>query len=173
MGQQFSSYFADSSLLNIHFLNKATMGDLPDQQVSDASATGAPMQEGHTYQEHYPPATAPPAQYPSPYPPVSYPPPQKPGLVVQGSNYIQMQEGLLQFTPQVLLCPFCHETDLTRIERTFSLAGWLTCSLLFLTFLVLWFLPLCCLPCCIPSCYNVKHYCSNSNCNEFLGERRR
>lgn len=158
------------------------MGDLPDQHVSDASAAGAPMQEGHTNQENYPPASAPATQYPpavqhsagaypSPYPPASYPPPQKPSPVVQGSNYIVMHEGLLQFTPQVMLCSSCHQTDLTMIERTFSLAGWLTCSLLFLTFLVLWFLPLCCLPCCIPSCYNVKHYCSN--CGNFLGERRR
>ena len=150
------------------------MGDVSDQQVSNASATGAHVQGGHIYQEHYPPAPAPTTQHPSTFQHSAgaYASCQQLSPEVQGSNYVKMPEGQqLLYTPQVMLCPYCGVTDLSTIKRTFKLAGWLICSLLFLIFLVLWFLPICCLPCCIPSCYNVKHYCSI--CKRFIGECRR
>jgi len=140
------------------------MGDLPEQQTNSTALPLVPLQEQYLSAAQYPIAYPPPQLYPA-----GSVPGENECSPVHANPYYALNE--LGFSPQVSFCPDCQHTDLTMVERTFSLTGWLTCALLFLTFLVLWFLPLCCVPCCVPDCYNVKHYCSN--CKYFLGERRR
>lgn len=164
----------------------ANQGQYPPPPQYPLPAQG-PMQ--HPPPPQYPP-NQPPPQYPqaniAPYPaPYSQPPPpqvviiseeRRPEQVAmvsnpQGNQYVILDSGQLGFAPQMVICPACHQNVLTRIQRSLSAAGWISCVFLFLLFLFFWLLPLCCIPCCIPGCYDVKHYCPS--CGNFIGERKR
>lgn len=79
-------------------------------------------------------------------------------------------QGNFGFSSQPSTCSYCHQSISTHTRRSLSATGWMSVIVLFFVFLV-FLVPLCCIPCFIPSCYDVKHYCTN--CGNYLGMHRR
>ncbi|UJR29087.1 hypothetical protein I4U23_010301 [Adineta vaga] len=94
--------------------------------------------------------------------------PQHQGPPVGTHMLITTQSLIYGDLPIQCICPHCHQTIATRIEKQTGLVSWLACGgiLLFGGWL-----GCCLIPFCVDSLKDTEHYCPN--CAVLLGTRRR
>ncbi|CAG9322056.1 unnamed protein product [Blepharisma stoltei] len=155
------------------------MGQAPYQSGMQPQYQSYQAQPGaQPYQNYQNQAQPYPGSQPYPYPNQPYPGSQPyPGQPVYASapNVQPVAAAVIiesrvptfiyGFDPIQVTCPYCHQTALTKTERSPGMMVWLMCFILFCLF------PFCsCLPFCIPSLFDVTHHCGH--CSKRLGERR-
>ncbi|XP_029432094.1 lipopolysaccharide-induced tumor necrosis factor-alpha factor homolog [Rhinatrema bivittatum] len=63
-------------------------------------------------------------------------------------------------SPAVTVCPACHQSITTRVQRSNGLLTWLICGGLAIFGCIL---GCCLIPFCIDSCKDTDHFCPNCN----------